>query len=241
MLHHLFCISLLALATLLTPAAQASNLPDYPFIHTSGTGSSYATPDTGSLDFEIAAYDADPAAAVAVVEARVNEIRALTRELGIDPADLEIRDVRKDFRKPDANTPPGVVLYDVRAGVHINVRDLSKWQAIAAPLLVKPNLDGFVSAFDTTRREKIEMELMSDAIKSARSKAQHIAAGLGRQLGAVSAVSHGDLKNLTRAMGLAPTDMNYREPRRPGLDRIDILIVNGLKFAQSVDVIFRLK
>lgn len=238
MLKKVLCISLLTCAPWM---AQASNLPDYPFIHVSATGSTSVMPDTGQIDFEIAAYDADPALALGIVEARVGEIRTLAKEMGVAPDDLEIRDVRKDFRKPDANTPPGTIVYDLRIGVRINVRDLSKWQAIAAPLVAKPNLDGFMTAFDTSARAKIETELMNDALKNARSKAQQIATGLGRQLGAANAVSNGDLKNLTRAMGLAPTDFNYRDPRRAGVERGDVLTVSILKFAQPVDVIFRMK
>ena len=48
-------------------------------------------------------------------------------------ADIDIRDVRKDIRKADPSQP-GVVLYDIKCGVHIKVTDLSKWKALVAPL-----------------------------------------------------------------------------------------------------------
>ena len=234
-----FLYSALLAGTALT--AQASNLPDYPFIHTSGTGAAYAVADTGTLDFEIAAFDADPAAASALVETRANEIRALAGDLAIAAADLEFRDVRKDIRKPEAGAAAGTIVYELRLGVHITVRDLGKWQALVAPLLTKPNLDGFMTEFDTSQREKIEMDLMNQALQDARRKAQLMAAGLGRQLGAANAVSNSDLKNLTRAMGLAPSDVRSRDARRAGLDRASVLTVGILKFAQTVDVIFRIK
>ncbi len=238
MFKQLACIALLACAPL---ASLASNLPDYPFIHVAGAASADVMPDTGQIDFEIAAHDMDVTLALALVDTRATEVRALASEMGIAPDDVEMRDVRKDFRKPEANTPPGQIVYDVRVGVRITVRDLRKWQALAGALLPKPNLDGFISTFDTSQRDKIETELMSDAIKSARRKAQHIAGGLARQLGPVSAVSQGELKNLTRAMGLAPSETAYRDPRRAALDRGNLLVVSLLKFVQSVDVIFRLK
>lgn len=86
------------------------------------------------------------------------------------------------------------------------------------------------------------MELMGEAIKVARRKAEAMAAGLGRKLGAASAATSGELKNLTRAMGLAPTDMRYsRSPSRADANRPDFLAIDILKLAQPVDVIFRLK
>ena len=238
MFKKILCAALLACAAV---SAQASNLPDYPFIHTGGSSASYVMPDTGQIDFEISAYDADPAMALATVETRAREIRALATEHGVATEDLEIRDVRREFRKFEAGASPNAIIHDLRIGVRINVRDLTRWQAIAGPLVAMPNLDGFMTTFENSGREKFERELVSAAIKDARARAQHIAAGLGRQLGPVSAVSHGDLKNLTRAMGLAPSDFSYREPRRGNMAAASVLIVGLLKFSQSVDVIFRLK
>lgn len=238
MLNKFLCTGLLACAPFM---AQASNLPDYPFIHVSGASATYAMPDSGQIDFEIAAHDADPAVALGIVEARANEIRALAKEQGVAAEDLELRDVRKDVRKPDANAAPGAVIYEIRIGARITVRDLVKWPAIAGPLVAKSNLEGFLTTFDSSQREKVETGLMNDAIKNARVKAQNIATGLGRQLGVAAAVTAGDLKNLTRAMGLAPNESSYREPRRQGLDRSDVMVVGLLKFGQSVDIIYRMK
>ncbi|MCE3602318.1 SIMPL domain-containing protein [Massilia sp. P8910] len=234
-------IAAIGALTLLPMAAQAGGLPDYPFIHVSATGTTSAMPDLGQIDVEISASDADPAVAVRVVQARANDIRAAMTQAGVPLDDVEVRDVRKDFRKPDANAAPAPVQYDIRAGVRINVRDLSKWRAAAAPLLDMPNLDGFMTVFDTTRRDKIEMELAADAIRIARRKAEAIALGLGRKLGPANAVSTGDLKNLTRAMGLAPNEANDRSSPQAGMDKADVLTVMALKFAQPVDVIYRLK
>ncbi|NHZ97003.1 SIMPL domain-containing protein [Massilia sp. CCM 8734] len=228
--------------TLLPLAAQGADLPDYPFIHVSGVGSAIVMPDLGQIDFEISAFDADPAAAAGVVEARATDIRAAMAQAGVPLEDVEIRDVRKDFRKQDPAAACAPVQYDIRAGVRINVRNLTLWRAAATPLLTMPNLDGFMIVFDTTGREKIETELAGDAIRITRRKAEGIAAGLGRKLGAASAVSTGDLKNLTRAMGLAPSEPGSRSSsQKIGTERADLLTVMSLKFAQSVDVIYRLK
>ena len=113
-----------------------------------------------------------------------------------------------------------------------------------APLINMPNLDGFMTGFDTTKREQVEAELTGDAIKAARRKAEEIAAGFGRKLGAVSGVSTGDLKNLTRAMGLAASEPHALHASPAGkseYDRDGLLMINVIKLSQSVDVIFRIK
>jgi uncharacterized protein YggE len=229
-------------AFLIVPfAASASQLPDFPFIHVSGSGSVYVMPDFGEIDFEVSAYQADPEAARQTVEARIAELRALVAGVGLPDADVAIRDVRRDIRKADP-AQPGVVQYDIKAGVHIKVSDLSKWKALVSPLINMPNLDGFMVGLDTSKREQVETELAGEAIKAARRKAEAIAAGFGRKLGPVSAVSAGDLKNLTRAMGLAASEsLRPRGVTRNEYDREGLVTIEMMRLAQSVDVIFRIK
>lgn len=237
MLKKIAIISAFALAPL---AASASQLPGYPFIHVSGSAAQYVIPDIGTIDFEVLASDADPAAARAVVETRVAEVRALAEGQGLAVDDVEVRDVRQEIRK---DTPATAPVYDLRCVVHLNVRDLSKWGALAGGLAGKPNLDAFSTAFDTSEREKIEMELAARAVRDARRRGEVIAAGFGRKLGPVTAVTGGALKNLGNAMGLVPA-MFYARGNEQKVQRVDPReLVNIIAFplAQSVDVIFRIK
>ena len=235
---------IVAAAALVTVSflASASQLPDYPFIHASGNGFAFVAPDVGEIDFDISAHNVDPEAARQVVEGRITEVRALVAELKLPEADVEIRDVRKEMRKADPSQP-GVVQYDIKCGVHIKVADLSKWKALVSPLINMANLDAFMTGFDASKREQVEAELTGEAIKSARRKGEAIAAGFGRKLGPVSGVSVGDLKNMTRAMGLAASEPGRftRTAGRGEYDRDSLLMIGVMKLSQSVDVIFRIK
>ena len=224
-----------SLALLAAVPATAAEFPDYPFIHTSGTGFAYVAPDLGEIDFEISLFDAEPEAARRAIEARIAEIRALAGGAGIAAADIDIRDVRRDIRKaepgradpgradpgradPGRADPP---LYDLKCGVHIKVTDLSKWKTLVGALIAMPNLDGFMIGFDSSRREQIEGELTAEALNNARRRAEAMALGVGRKLGPASAVSSGDLKNVTRAVGLGGAQQQaYRNPAaRPEAER----------------------
>jgi uncharacterized protein len=218
--------------------AQAAGLPAYPFIHVTGKGFATVIPDRGLIDFEIAAQDVDPQVALATVNTRVGEIRALMAEAGLAESDIEIRDVRRVLRHADGNGAP---VHDLRCGVRLQVNDLGKWRAVIGPLLDRPNLDGFMTVFDSTDRTRVENDLMRDAIASARLKAESIAAGLGRKLGPVSAISTEELKNLTRAMKLSPVEFGRHGGGDEAQDRADLLTVTSLKMAQSVDVIYRMR
>jgi uncharacterized protein YggE len=213
-------------------AAGASPVPDYPFVHVNGSAFTGALPDIAALDFEIVALDADPAAARAVLEARVGEIRALMQQLGLDPEDAKVREVRQTLRKGE-QAPAGGPLYELRCDVKIMVRNVSNWPALAGGLFGKPNLDGFASSFDLSTMEQTNDELVTRAVLDARRRAAVIAAASGRRLGAVMGVTPDAIKNLSTAMGLERDEFGI--PRRSGgagardVDREQLMMIPALK------------
>jgi uncharacterized protein YggE len=236
----------LAFAIALLPfAAHASNLPDYPFIHAAGEGYLMVVPDMGEIDFDISAYDPDPAAAVAVVQARAAEVHALLAAQsgeGGESASAAVRDMRKEMRKSANPDPAAAPDYDIRSSVHIVVRDLGKWRPIMQALLEMKNVDHMSTTFSKTDRVKVEQELTAVAVKDAQRRAENMAAGFGRKLGAVAAVSSGQLRNLTGAVGLMPGDFykNIAGVTPPNPDK-DFLSIDVLKWSQTVDMLFRIK
>lgn len=225
-------------ALALPAAAQASPLPSYPFVHVSADASRYTTPNIGALDFVIVAPDADPALARATVESRIAEVRALLAEQGIALEDLETRDVR---REAGMNAQTQATAQELRVSVHLIVRDLSKWRAVVAPLLDKPNLADFATSFDLVERDQFEAELMADALRDARRRAEIIAKGAKRRLGAVMAVTPGGVKNVGATIGLVRADMGYARAKASNVEARNFLSVDALKLVQPLDVVFKLE
>jgi uncharacterized protein YggE len=242
-------------ATLMTAAAlaltagraTASALPDYAFAHVTGSAFRVEIPDIATLDFQIVAADADPAAARGVIEARVGEIRALMQALSIDPDDMVVREVRQAIRKEHA--ADGAPVHELSADVKINVRNVANWARLAGGVLGKPNLDSFASTFDLSTMDKVNDELVAEAIVDARHRADVMAQASGRRLGPVMAVTTDALKKLGTTMGLEREE--FRAPRassrgtgnqRAGdIDRDTFLMIQMLKLRQSADVVFRLE
>jgi uncharacterized protein YggE len=224
--------------------AGAASVPEYPFVHVIGSSFQAVVPDLASLDFEIVASDADPAAARAVLEARVGEVRDLARQLGIEADDVGVREVRQGISK-EGRAANGAPLYELRCDVHINVRNVANWAALAGGLLGKPNLDGFASAFDRSDMDTIHDELVTQAIQDARRQADVMAAAGGRRVGGLMGATPDALKNLTTAMGLERGDFRRDggadRARAQDVDREQLLAIPALKLRQPVDVIFRLE
>jgi uncharacterized protein YqfA (UPF0365 family) len=59
-------------------------------------------PDMGEIDFDISAFNADPAAAAALVAERAAQVQALMVE---GESSATLRDMRKELRAAEATTP----------------------------------------------------------------------------------------------------------------------------------------
>jgi uncharacterized protein YggE len=166
------------------------------------------------------------------------------RQLDLDPDDAQVREVRQSVRKGE-QAQSGGPLYELRCEVHIKVRNLTVWPALAGGLLGKPDLDGFASSFDLSTMDQLGDELVGAAIRDARRRAEVMAAAAGRRVGAIMGATSGALKNLSTAMGLEreeflPTRSAGGSRAQEG-DRERLLSVQALRLRQPVDVVFRLE
>jgi len=223
----------------------ASQLPDYPFIHAKGTAFLFVAPDMGEIDFDIHAEDAAPDVLASTLQARIEEVQHLLVDQGLSADDVDVRNVQKSMGK-SAKADGQVDVYIVKCAVHIVVRDLSKWRDVLSPLLDKPNIDSLEVNFGTTDRSKLTQELMGSAVRDARTNAEAMASGFGKHAGAVTAMTSGELKNLSTSIGLVPGDFYLKEMEQRGDESKSkspnaLLNISLLKMYQSVDVIFRIK
>ena len=228
----MFATALAVAAMLHAAPARAADLPAYPFIHVTAAADLHVMPDTGEIDFEIVTTDADLDAAWKLVHERLTASRALLAEQGVKVEDISVQDV---LRRP-LKEGERVTAIETRAAVHATVRDLNGWTALIQSLLGLPNVEALAVAFSRSDTDRIEAELVSQALGAARVKAQNIARGIGAKLGPAGGVALAPLKNLSNAMGLASD-----APRYPSLSSPrDPLLVGVQKFVQGVDVIYRI-
>ena len=239
---------MMAGAALSLPAAQAvaSSIPDYPFVHVTGSNFRVELPDIATLDFQVVAADADPAAARALIDARMAEVRELMQKLSIEEDDMQVREVRQSVRKE--RNADGAPVYELSCDVHIRLRNTANWPALGGGLLGKPNLDSFAADFDLSTMEQVNDEMVAAAIANARRRAEVMAAAGGRRLGPMMAASPDALKKLGTTLGLERDEFRIeRRARAPSnqraadIDRETFVMVQLLKLRQSVDIVFRLE
>jgi uncharacterized protein YggE len=228
----MFATALAVAAVLHVAPARAADLPAYPFIHVTAAADLHVMPDTGEIDFDIVSTDADLEAAWKLVHERLTASRALLAEQGVKVEDISVQDV---LRRP-LKEGERVTAIETRAAVHATVRDLNGWTALIQSLMGLPNVEALAVAFSRSDADKIEAELVSQALGAARVKAQNIARGIGAKLGPAGGVALAPLKNLSNAMGLASDAPRYPSVSSPR----DPQLVGVQKFVQGVDVIYRI-
>jgi uncharacterized protein YggE len=228
----MFATALAVAAMLHAAPAHAADLPAYPFIHVTAAADLHVMPDTGEIDFDIVSTDADLEAAWKLVHERLTASRALLAAQGVKVEDVSVQDV---LRRP-LKEGERVTAIETRAAVHATVRDLNGWTALIQSLMGLPNVESLAVAFSRSDADKIEAELVNQALGAARVKAQNIAFGIGAKLGPAGGVALAPLKNLANAMGLASDAPRYPSVSSPR----DPQLVGVQKFVQGVDVIYRI-
>jgi len=228
----MFATALAVAAMLHAAPARAADLPAYPFIHVTAAADLHVMPDTGEIDFDIVSTEADLDAAWKLVHERLTASRALLAAQGVKVEDISVQDV---LRRP-LKEGERVTAIETRASVHATVRDLNGWTALIQSLMGLPNVESLAVAFSRSDADKIEGELVNQALGAARVKAQNIALGLGAKLGPAGGVALAPLKNLANAMGLASDAPRYPSVSSPR----DPQLVGVQKFVQGVDVIYRI-
>lgn len=205
-------------------------------------------PDTVAITFDIVAVQADPQLAMQQVDTSIATIRALVDSLGDKDATTEIQELRKAEKpakgavKPDEPTAPAAPLHEVKAAIIVTVRDMAVWRTLVTGLIGMRELESPFSTFSNTQQAQIETDLMAQALRKARLKADSMASGLGRKIDGVGAASSGNLSNLTSAIGIGPQDQQQTaKPGRMSGPLRAHLDAPALRFSQSVDVVFRLK
>ena len=172
-----FAAALLLAATCLP--GMAADLPNHPFIHVSATADQYIMPDVGEIDIDIVSLEPDANAAWKIVNEKLESSRALFAQAGIAAEDVFVQDIVRRPRKVEILPEGQPMPMETRVSMHVTVRDLGQWTPLMQALIVMKDIESLAVTFNRSDREKVESDLLQQAIASARLKAQDIARGIG--------------------------------------------------------------
>ena len=231
----------IALCLLCAGLAQASPLPDYPFVSASGKAQTWLKPDIGELQFTTTAENTRTEVAAARLDETSAGVLRMLAEHGVPDADIESFDLAKKTVELSNPASDGATrAYLMERHFRVQVRDLEQWPQIVAALMAQEHLEALSVAFDRSDRDRIDSKLMAEAAEDARGKGAALATAFGRHLGAVVAIARGPLDKLGAPFGLdsaAPATVAVaRAPDGP-----KYAVPGAIPFAQAVNAIFKLR
>ncbi len=194
-------------------AKAATSVENPRSISVSGSGSASAAPDMATIQLGVQSRSASASTAAQDNTAKMNNVIAAIKGLGIEDKDIQTVDYRIYLEnKYDANgRPTGEREYVVSNQVRVIVRDLDLVgslleQAVTADV----NTVGGIT-FGIEDPSALEREAREKAIANAKDRAQQLAAGLGITVGAPLQVSEytsgSPVARPTMAMEKAAYDM----------------------------------
>jgi uncharacterized protein YggE len=180
-------------ALLLASAAAAADAPLPRLVGVTGSGEVKAQPDMAYVTLGIEARKPTLDAARAEVNAVVERVLALTRDLKIDPkyVDSASLNVQPDYRWDEKDSRQVLLGYVVSRQVQVEVRDLEKLGTLLEKSVSAGVNQVGGTRLDSSRRQALEREALAKAVEDARLNADTLARAAGARLGQVQSLNAG--------------------------------------------------
>jgi len=233
---------LLVLAYFAVNMAQASPLPDYPFIFQSGTAKMEVAPDLALIEITVSSRGSDAAKALAVVNASVAEIFQSFDKAKLRQSDITSSQIRRTLEYAGSEKRDTVPLYIVSRNVSVWVRELAAWAPLMSDLAGMKNITELETSFHSSTRNTLEAELELKAADDAAAKASRIAKSFGRKIASVMAISEAPFNARERAL-MTSRDGEFSPPPfiPPAGISSAIRAPANITLQKSLNVLFKLE
>jgi uncharacterized protein len=182
---------LMAAVLLATAGGAAAAEAPLRLVSVSGSGEVKAQPDVAYVTLGVEARRPTLAAARAEVNAAVERVLALTRELKIDPkyVDSTRLQVQPDYRWDEKSSTQVLLGYVVSRQIDVELRDLEHLGALLEKAVSAGANQVGEARLDSSRRKALEREALALAVDDARLNADALARAAGAKLGPVQSIS----------------------------------------------------
>jgi uncharacterized protein YggE len=178
----------LAIAAVALAATQVADAQDMPrLVSVTGQGESRALPDMAYVTLGVEARKPSLADARSEVNAAVERVLALTRELKIEPkyVDSTGLQVQPEYRWNEQDRERVLLGYVVSRQIEVELHDLERLGTLLERSVSAGANQVGGARLDSSRRAEFEREALRKAVADARLDAETLATAAGVKLGAV--------------------------------------------------------
>ncbi len=242
MLRQILTTNIFAVIVCLTCNANAADLPNFPFLHVTGTATRALPANMAELDFELTELTSNPQLSFEQLVKDSEEISSQLVALGVAAEDIQAAQIRRYISPVEyLDTPENQQKFRLIRNFHVVVRQLDQWNSIISRLTEKTYLGNFNVAFGRNDLNLIQTELIQLAALDAKQQAQDMAAAFSVKLGAPNAISRSALSSLSSELGVTgQVKLQAARIENKPITR-DFSVPAELKYQQLVNVIYRLK
>jgi uncharacterized protein len=173
-----------------TGVATAAETP-LRLVSVTGSGEVKAQPDMAYVTLGVESRRPTLAEARTEVNLAVERILALTRELKIDPKQVDSTrlQVQPDYRWDEKSSQQVLLGYVVSRQIEVEVRDLDRLGTLLEKSVSAGANQLGEARLDSSRRKELEREALTKAVDDARLNADALARAAGARLGPVQSLS----------------------------------------------------
>jgi len=228
-----------------TTITNASNLPDFPFVVSTGIAKQDVKPDIATININVLAFDKDSIKSLDLANIASKGVIDLLTKYKINIKQLEAGDIQKSTKRnrdKDYNQLE-ILGYEVSRNIKLKLTDLSYYSELMNDLVSIDNVSGMNTQFDVSSRKKIESKLIKAASKNAQDKATKMAHGLNSKIHSVYAISQAsNFDGFFATFGASSYSPESAYAMRQRMARnVAMFIPESINISQNINVVFRLK
>lgn len=227
-----------------TIACNAANLPDFPFVVSTGMAKQDVKPDIATININLLAFDKESIKALQSANIASKGVIDLLKKYSINVKQLEAGDIQKSttrHRDKDYNTS-GILGYEVSRNMTLKLVELSYYSELMNDLISINNVSGMQTQFDVSSRKEIESKLIQTASQDAKDKATKMALGLGTKIHSVYAISQAsNFDDFFATFGASSHSERALYAMRSRMTNIALFIPESINISQHINVVFRIK
>jgi len=228
----------------LSSNAFSSSIPDFPFVTVTGDSTRKVVPDNAVINLEVVTFAKESLKAHEDLNKTIQNIFTILKQNSVSSNSItsfEIRKESKRAREKNGYNNLDILGYELSQIFEIKLDSLKHYSAITSGLTNTNNIKSIASHFDATNREAIEIELITEAGKKAKLKANQMALGLGVKIDSVFAINDsGSYKSFFATFGL-DTDggITFNMPHASSTS--SMFIPKYIEISKSINVVYKLE
>jgi len=221
----------------------SSALPEFPFTTVTEESIRKVTPDNVMLTFNVTSFDKEATTAKMIVNQSASRAISIFEKYKVPSKNISSYEVNKRAKRARGKdyNELAILGYEFTQRFEVTINDLVQYSEITNALLDTNNVENIASHFDSTQREDVEIELIKEAAKKAKTKAELMASGLGVKLGAVFAFNDtGSFSSFFATFGLKDGSRAYAMMRKSS-GASNIFVPQYIEIKKSINVVYKLK